>query len=81
MPLLEGVSKNYKGKGVGRLLMEAAISKSKALELNSLVLYTNQVLVNALNLYFKNGFKIVPLDYVPYKRATIKMKLNLSESK
>ncbi len=72
-----GVKSGYQGKKIGQLLMEKAIEKSKELGLNSVVLYTNQILVKALNLYFKNGFRVVPLDDVPYKRATIKMQLDL----
>lgn len=68
-----GVDPDYQGKQIGQTLMAKAIEKSKELEATSVILYTNQVLINAINLYFKNGFKMVPLDYVPYKRATIKM--------
>lgn len=73
-----GVDKAYQGRKVGQLLIDTAIKKSKELTLTSVVLYTNQVLINALNLYFKNGFKVVPLDEIEYKRATIKMELKLS---
>jgi len=72
-----GVKIGCQGRKVGQSLMGMVIKTSKELELNSVVLYTNQVLINALNLYFKNGFKVVPLDYVPYERATIKMELKL----
>ncbi len=72
-----GVTKGYQRKNIGQLLIETAINKSKELELETLVLYTNQVLISALNLYTKNNFKFVPLDSVPYTRATIKMQLNL----
>jgi N-acetylglutamate synthase-like GNAT family acetyltransferase len=70
-----GVKSEYQGKKVGQSLMKIAIEKCNELKLESVVLYTNQILINALNLYFQNGFKIVELDYVPYERATIKMKL------
>jgi N-acetylglutamate synthase-like GNAT family acetyltransferase len=72
-----GVQASFQGMKVGQSLMKTAIDKCKELELDSVILYTNQVLINALNLYFKNGFKFVALDYVPYKRATIKMELKL----
>ncbi len=73
-----GVKPGYQGKKIGQLLIKTAIEKSTDLKLDSVVLYTNQVLINALNLYFKNGFKVVELDEVPYKRATIKMELKLT---
>ncbi len=72
-----GVKSGYQGKEVGQSLMKIAIEKCNELKLDILVLYTNQVLINALNLYFKNGFKVVSLDYVPYERATIKMELKI----
>ncbi len=74
-----GVKLGCQGKKVGRSLIKTSIEKAKELGLNSVVLYTNQVLVNALNLYFANNFKVVPLDYVPYKRATIKMELKIQK--
>lgn len=72
-----GVNSGYQGKKIGQSLIETAIEKAKGLKLNVIVLYTNQNLISALNLYYKNGFKVVPLDYVPYKRATIKMELSI----
>lgn len=72
-----GVDLDYQGKKIGQFLMEKVIEISKELKLSSIILYTNQKLVNALNLYFKNGFKVVPLDDVPYTRATIKMELKI----
>ncbi len=74
-----GVNAGYQGKKIGKFLIETAIEKAKELKVNSIVLYTNQNLISALNLYFKNGFKVVTLDYVPYKRATIKMELRISD--
>ncbi len=74
-----GVESGYQGKQIGQLLIEIAIEKCIELKLESVVLYTNQVLTNALNLYFKNGFRIVQLDYVPYKRVTIKMELKFDK--
>jgi ribosomal protein S18 acetylase RimI-like enzyme len=73
-----GVYPEHQGKKIGQALMDAAIGKAIELRASSVVLYTNQQLVSALNLYFKNGFRVVPLDNVPYKRATIKMELILS---
>ena len=74
-----GVESGYQGKKIGQLLIKTAIEKCIELELESVVLYTNHVLISALNLYFKNGFKMVQLDYVPYKRGTIKMELKFDK--
>ena len=73
-----GVRPSCQGMNIGQLLIDKAIEKAKELALENIMLYTNQILINALNLYFKNGFKAVPMDTVPYKRATIKMQLNFA---
>jgi N-acetylglutamate synthase-like GNAT family acetyltransferase len=70
-----GVKPGFQGMKVGQSLIETAIEKCKELELESVILYTNHILINALNLYCKNGFRFVALDYVQYVRATIKMEL------
>ncbi|MDB2606637.1 GNAT family N-acetyltransferase, partial [Zobellia sp.] len=70
-----GVKPNYQGKKIGSFLMEKALQKARELNLNSFVLYTNQELIGALNLYIKYGFRFVKLDYTSFKRATIKMQL------
>ncbi len=71
------VPKDCLEENIDQLLIETPINKSKELELETLVFYTNQILINALNLYPKNNFKFVALDSVPNTRATIKMQLNL----
>jgi len=72
-----GVKPNYQGKKIGSLLMEKALQQASELNLKSLVLYTNQELIGAVNLYIKYGFRFVKLDYTPFKRATVKMQLML----
>lgn len=72
-----GVKAKQQGNKIGQSLVETAVEKCKELNVKSVILYTNHILINALNLYFKNGFKCVALDAVAYKRATIKMELKL----
>jgi N-acetylglutamate synthase-like GNAT family acetyltransferase len=63
--------------GIGRMLMDKTIQKAKELRLEKLELYTNSKLARALDIYDKNGFKEVPLDSHPTKRANIKMEMLL----
>lgn len=72
------VTGNQQGKKVGQKLMDACLKKAKELKLNSVILYSNSKLAPALNLYFKNGFKVVSMERAPYKRSNIKMELRLN---
>ena len=73
------VDEKYRGKKVGRALGEAAILKAKNLGAKKITLYSNTVLVPAIELYRKLGFIEIPVDG-PYKRSNIKMELKLQES-
>lgn len=70
------VDEKFRGQKIGLLLSEAAIIKARQLEAKKIILYSNTVLVPAISLYRKLGFKEVPLDG-PYKRSDIKMELIL----
>lgn len=71
------VDKTFQGKKIGRALGEAAIVKARQLGASKIILYSNTRLESAIQLYFKLGFKEVPVDG-PYKRSNIKMELLLS---
>lgn len=71
------VDKDYRGIGAGKLLCSDAIEKAKQLGAHQLILYTQSILQAAINIYHKFGFKNVPLGEVKYKRADVKMELNL----
>ena len=68
-----GVKQGFQGLRIGQLLMEKALRKAEELNLDSLVLYTNHKLVQALNLYCKYGFRFKKLENPLVERATIKM--------
>jgi len=70
-----GVLPGCQGLGIGQSLMDVVLDKSREIRVKILILYTNQLLIQALNLYYRNGFKAVPLDEVAYERATIKMEM------
>ncbi|EIJ37578.1 acetyltransferase [Galbibacter orientalis DSM 19592] len=68
-----GVKPGFQRLRIGQLLMEKALKKAEELNLDSLVLYTNHQLVQALNLYCKYGFRFERLENPLVERATIKM--------
>jgi putative acetyltransferase len=53
--------KAYRGKGLGRLLLEDALSKAKQLDFNKMILETASVLKEAISLYRSYGF----VEYKP----------------
>jgi len=69
------VNEKYQGLGIGKILMDIAIQKTRELNLHRLVLYSSTKLTTALGMYTKFGFQVVPLDDHPTSRANIKMEL------
>ena len=53
------------------------VSESEKMNLDRIVLYSNTILESAIHLYKKYGFTEVEMDKPHYKRANIKMELNL----
>jgi GNAT superfamily N-acetyltransferase len=65
------------GRGVGRALGEAAVARARVLGAPRVELLSNTVLAPALALYRSLGFVEVPLPRTDYRRANIKMVLEL----
>lgn len=63
------------GHGIGQKLAEVVIQKAKSLGSRNLFLESNTVLVPAINLYRKLGFKEVLDRPSPYERSNIQMVL------
>lgn len=73
-----GVTPMYKGYGIGKALMEAAISYAKEQNATKVYLDSNSRLGPALGLYRSMGFKDVALDpNTPYERCDVRMDLYL----
>lgn len=71
---------DVKGRGVGRALMDAAISKARDMGASAIWLETNTKLVAALALYRRSGFRELTGDEVtptPYDRCNCQMLLEL----
>jgi putative acetyltransferase len=74
------VSPVLRGRGTGRLLLDAAISRARSLGASSLFLGSNRRLAAAIRLYESAGFRHVPRERVgplPYERADVFMELPL----
>jgi GNAT superfamily N-acetyltransferase len=75
------VSERYRGRGIGRKLLEYTIAQAKAMGAHTLELASNTKLANAVHLYESLGFRHLPPERVepsPYARANVFMELHLS---
>ena len=71
------VTENLQGQGIGKALLIHCLDKMKSLQKKKVILYSNTILVPAIELYKKCGFKEVALDDSDYKRSNIKMEMEL----
>ncbi|NNH74543.1 GNAT family N-acetyltransferase [Nocardia uniformis] len=75
------VSPRYRGRGIGRLVLAAAIDHARTLGATSLILASSTKLTNAVHLYESVGFVHVPPEELPpspYDRADVYMKYDLT---
>ena len=72
-----GVTKTFRGLGIGNLLMEAAIDFAKRKGAKKIILFTIEMLVPAINLYHKYNFKDIPHKDSKYEDSDMKMELYL----
>ncbi|GAA4739570.1 GNAT family N-acetyltransferase [Flavisolibacter ginsenosidimutans] len=73
------VDEAFQRKGIGEALSYAALEKAKELGAKKVSLYSQTTLAPAINLYRKLGFVEVPMDNHLYKRANIKMEIELDK--
>jgi len=74
------VSEQERGRGIGRKVLEYAITQAKKLGATRLYLETNRKLVNAIHLYESVGFQHVSPEQVipsPYARANVYMEMDI----
>lgn len=71
------VSPKAQGKKIGYLLGNALIEKAKELNAQKVFLETNSILVPAIKLYEKLGFKHIPITDAGYDRVDVQMQLDL----
>ncbi|HXG45410.1 MAG TPA: GNAT family N-acetyltransferase [Gemmatimonadales bacterium] len=71
------VAPSAQGRGIGLLLGRTAVARARELGARRLELCSNRVLEPALRLYRKLGFVEAPLGTSEYRRADIRMVLEL----
>lgn len=71
------VSTEHQGKGIGWALGLHCIELAKTKAIRKIELLSNTMLAPAIQLYRKLGFCEVPLPQTKYKRANIKMELDI----
>jgi putative acetyltransferase len=77
------VAEEYRGRGIGRKLLEYTIAQAKALGAKSLFLGSNTRLKDAIHLYESAGFRHLPPERVPpspYVRANVFMELHFENN-
>ena len=75
------VAHRYRGNKIGQQLMQYCIDFAIEHKFDSLVLYSNTLLENAIYIYRKYGFIEIPVEEnSPYKRSNIKMELMISSN-
>lgn len=74
------VAKNYQRRGIAEALCYASFKKAAGLGATNLVLYSNRKNAAAIKLYEKVGFHHVEVEPGIYKRANVKMVIDMSSA-
>jgi len=72
------VMKDFRGRGISRLLIDKCLEKAGEFHAKKIILFSNHLLLTAIRLYEKYGFKHVDAKDSPFETADIKMELELS---
>ena len=72
------VSKDFRRLGIAEALSYASLKKAKELGADTVILYSNKLNAGAIKLYEKIGFKHVEVEPGVYKRANVKMVIDIS---
>lgn len=75
------VDENFRRLGIAEALSYASFDKGKELGATSIILYSNTKNAAAVKLYEKLGFKHLPVENNVYKRANVKMVIELADIK
>ena len=73
------VAEIFRRKGIAEAMCYASFKKAKELGATSVILYSNKLQAAAIKMYEKIGFKHLPVENTVYKRADVKMEINLDE--
>ena len=71
------VTEKAKGRGIGSMLMDKCVETAKENGIETIVLYTNHILIPAIKLYEKYGFQKMPTKENKYLEGDVYMELSL----
>jgi len=71
------VTKEYRGRGISRLLIEKCLAAAKKMNAKHITLFSNHQLKTAIDLYQKYGFRHIDVIDSPFETADVKMELTL----
>ncbi len=71
------VDENFQRRGIAEALSYASFNKARVLGAEKVILYTNSMLAPAIRLYEKTGFRHIKVEPGTYKRADVKMMMDL----
>lgn len=70
------VDEDYRGLKIGKILAEESVESIKQMGADKIILFSNKKgSAKAIEMYFKMGFKEIPLGNSEFARADIKMEL------
>jgi len=73
------VDKNFRRRGIAERLCYACFEKARELGTDSVILYSNTLQAAAIKMYEKIGFQHLPVENNVYKRANVKMTIELDK--
>jgi ribosomal protein S18 acetylase RimI-like enzyme len=71
------VDNNFRRRGIAEAISYASFKKAKALGAKKIILYSNKRNAGAVKLYEKIGFQHVEVENDVYKRANVKMMIDI----
>ncbi len=74
------VDENFRRRGIAEAISYASFEKAKKLGAKKIILYSNTKNDGAIKLYEKLGFRHLPVEKNVYKRANVKMEIDIEET-
>ena len=71
------VDRNFRRKGIAEAITYASFRKAKSLGAKKIILYSNKLNAEAVKLYEKIGFRHIEVENTVYKRANVKMEIDI----
>jgi ribosomal protein S18 acetylase RimI-like enzyme len=71
------VDANFRRRGIAEAISYASFKKAKALGAKQVILYSNKLNAGAIIMYEKIGFKHIDVEPGVYKRANVKMVIDI----